>query len=42
MIAVTVEPAGSLPLWLVLALVASVVLLGPPVVFLAAWKLARG
>jgi hypothetical protein len=40
-VTVTVQPAGPLPLWLTLTLVASVALLGPPVVFLVAWKLAR-
>ena len=40
-VTVTVQPAGPLPLWLAVTLVASVALLGPPVVFLAAWRLAR-
>ena len=40
-ISVRVEPAGPLPLWLALTLVASLALLGPPAVFLAVWKVAR-
>ena len=40
-VSVRMEPAGPLPLWLALTLVGSVALLGPPAVFLAAWKLAR-
>jgi hypothetical protein len=40
-VTVTVKPAGALALWLDLALVVSIAFLGPPVVFLAAWKLAR-
>ena len=40
-VTVTVKPAATLSLWLTLTLVAAVALLGPPVVFLAAWKLAR-
>ena len=40
-VSVRVEPAGPLPIWLALTLVASVALFGPPAVFLAAWKLSR-
>ena len=40
-VTVTVKPAATLSLWLTLTLVAAVALLGPPVVFLAVWKLAR-